>query len=74
MKLKQAIRPVILDPLDNTPLSMQLASTVKKAIMRGKYKPGEVLPGIHELATQCNTSVKVDRRGCRRSWYRPPPE
>ena len=62
MKLKQAIRPVVLDPLDNTPLSMQLAAAVKKSITRGKYKPGEVLPGIHDLAAQCSTSVKVARR------------
>ena len=50
-----------LDTLSKKPLSMQLADTLKAAIVRGVWKVGDVLPGIHELAAGCHTSEKVPR-------------
>ena len=50
-----------LDTLSNKPLSMQLADALKAAIVRGAWKAGDVLPGIHELAARCHTSEKVPR-------------
>ena len=51
----------MLDPLSNKPLSMQLADALKAAMVRGTWKVGDVLPGIHELAACCHTSEKVPR-------------
>ena len=50
-----------LDSLSNKPLSMQLADALKAAMVRGAWKVGDVLPGIHELAAGCHTSEKVPR-------------
>ncbi|MBR2963851.1 MAG: GntR family transcriptional regulator, partial [Lentisphaeria bacterium] len=33
-----------------TPRSMRLASALKDSILRGKWKPGDVLPSIREIA------------------------
>lgn len=52
---------IALDPLDNAPLTMQLAAALKKAIVKGVWKVGDVLPGIHDLAAECNTSERVPR-------------
>lgn len=45
------------------PLSMQLAAALKNDIVRGIWKPGDVLPTIRELAQTCaKTSTKTARR------------
>ena len=43
-------------------MSMQLAVAVKKLVMHGRLRPGDVLPGIHALAADCGVSAKVSRR------------
>ena len=66
---------IALDPLDNAPLTMQLAAALKKAIVKGVWKVGDVLPGIHDLAAECNTSERVPRtvlaRLAAEGWVRP---
>ena len=51
-----------LDSAVNTPLSRQLAAALKDAIVRGTWKPGDVLPPIHALASMARTSAKTARR------------
>ena len=55
-----------LDRKSGVPLSDQLVSRLKAAIVRGVYSPGETLPGIVELAEASGTSEKVSRRALRR--------
>ena len=66
---------IALDPLDNAPLTMQLAAALKKAIVKGVWKVGDVLPGIHDLAAECNTSERVPRTALAQlaaeGWVRP---
>ena len=52
---------IVLDGLTNAPLTMQLESALKSAIARGLYKPGDVLPSMQDLASECHTSVRVPR-------------
>lgn len=58
-----------------TPRSMRLASALKDSILRGKWKPGDVLPSIREIAAMAGTSVKVSRRALdilsAEGWTRP---
>lgn len=51
-----------LDSDDNIPLSRQLVASLKDAIVHGAWKPGDVLPTIHALASMARTSVKTARR------------
>lgn len=64
-----------LDPTDNAPLSMQLAAALKKSIVQGAWKVGDVLPGIHDLAAECGTSERVPRTALAQlaaeGWIRP---
>lgn len=57
------------------PLSMQLAAAIRDAIVRRKFRPGDVLPTIHELAAACGTGVKAPRHALERlaagGWARP---
>lgn len=45
-----------------TPPSMLMAATIKKSIVRGEWKVGDVLPSIHELAAMMNVGVKTSRK------------
>ena len=64
-----------IDTSLNVPLSRQLAEAMKMAIVRRKFKPGDVLPSIDELAAECATSAKVPRRALEMlaedGWTRP---
>jgi len=40
----------------------QMLQGLKNAIVRGVYKPGDSLPGIHELSVAAGVSEKVSRR------------
>ena len=54
---------IVLDMHRSMPLSMQLAAALKNDIVRGIWKPGDVLPTIRELAQTCaKTSTKTARR------------
>ena len=55
-------RAISLDLEIKKPLTVQLADSLRKGIVRGLWKAGDVLPGIHELAKLCNTSEKVPRK------------
>ena len=55
-----------LDRKSGAPLSDQLVSRLKAAIVRGVYQPGETLPGIVELAKAAGVSEKVSRMALRR--------
>ena len=55
-----------LDRKSGVPLSDQLVSRLKAAIVRGVYSPGETLPGIVELAKAAGVSEKVSRMALRR--------
>ena len=54
---------------------MRLASALKDSILRGKWKPGDVLPSIREIAAMAGTSVKVSRKALdilsAEGWTRP---
>ena len=51
-----------IDQTSGIPLSRQLAVALKDAIVHGAWKPGDVLPTIHALASMARTSVKTARR------------
>lgn len=57
------------------PLSMQLVAAVKSAVVRRKFRAGDVLPSIRELSDACGTSAKVPRRALdileAEGWTRP---
>lgn len=57
------------------PLSRRLANDIKLDIIRGRYKPGSVLPPIRELVGARGKSAKVPRRALdileNEGWTRP---
>ena len=55
-----------LDRTSRSTLADQLAAVLKNEITRGKYRPGDVLPGIHDLARAANVSEKVPRQALAR--------
>ena len=75
LRLAHLRQKIALDPLDNAPLTIQLMAALKKAIVKGVWKVGDVLPGIHDLAAACNTSERVPRTALARlaaeGWVRP---
>lgn len=48
-----------LDPAGEQPLSVQLVDCIRQKIARGEYGPGDVLPGVRDLARVCGTSTRV---------------
>ena len=56
----------VIDREAGRPLSDQLVERLKVAIVRGRYRPGDVLPGIIELAVVADVSEKVARLALRR--------
>ena len=58
--------PFSLDRSVNMSLGEQMFQGLKKSIVRGAYKPGETLPGIHELAASAGVSAKVARQALAR--------
>ena len=44
--------PFSLDRTVNMSLGEQMFQGLRKAIIKGDYKPGQTLPGIHELAEE----------------------
>ncbi len=54
--------PFAVDRTSNASLVEQMLQGLKNAIVRGVYKPGDSLPGIHELAAAAGVSEKVPRR------------
>ena len=55
-----------LDRESGVPLSDQLVERLKAAIVKGRYQPGDVLPGILELSVAADVSEKVARMALRR--------
>lgn len=55
-----------VDRAANMPLGEQLFQGLRKAIVRGVYKPGEALPSLRELAEAAGVSEKVSRRALAR--------
>ena len=55
-----------LDRTSGLPLSDQLVARLKAAIVKGRYRPGDVLPGILGLAAAAGVSEKVARMALRR--------
>ena len=55
-----------LDRAAMLPLSDQLVERLKAAIAKGRYRTGDVLPGIVELAAAADVSEKVARIALRR--------
>ena len=55
-----------LDRESGVPLSDQLVERLKAAIVKGRYRPGDVLPGIFGLAAAADVSEKVARMALRR--------
>lgn len=58
--------PFSLDRTVNMSLGEQMFQGLKKAIIKGDYKPGQTLPGIHELAVAAGVSEKVSRQALAR--------
>jgi DNA-binding transcriptional MocR family regulator len=46
-----------LDPRDDAPLFVQLANTLRIAVLRGDASPGERLPSARELAASLDINV-----------------
>jgi GntR family transcriptional regulator len=46
-----------LDPADDAPLFVQLANTLRIAVVRGDASPGERLPSARELAASLDINV-----------------
>ena len=55
-----------LDRSANMPLGEQLFQQLRKALVRGVYRPGETLPSLHELAEAAGVSEKVSRHALSR--------
>ena len=55
-------RKIVLDRDATKTLATQLVDVLRRGIVRGDWKVGEALPGIHELAEACNVSAKVSRK------------
>ena len=58
--------PFSLDRTVNMSLGEQMFQGLRKAIIKGDYKPGQTLPGIHELAEAAGVSEKVSRQALAR--------
>ena len=58
--------PFSLDRMVNMSLAEQMFQGLRKAIIKGDYKPGQTLPGIHELAVAAGVSEKVSRQALAR--------
>jgi len=58
--------PFVLDRAMNMSLGEQMFQGLKKAIIKGVYKPGQTLPGIHEMAEAAGVSEKVSRQALAR--------
>lgn len=58
--------PFVLDRMVNMSLSEQMLQGLKKAIVKGFYKPGQTLPGIREMAEAAGVSEKVSRQALAR--------
>ena len=54
--------PFAVDRSSEMSLTMQMFQGLKKAIVRGVYKPGQMLPGIHEMSEVAGVSEKVSRQ------------
>jgi len=50
----------------NMSLGEQMFQGLKKAIVRGVYKPGQTLPGIHEMAAAAGVSERISREALAR--------
>ena len=57
----EGISVIGLDRASRTPLTEQLAAALKADVIRGRLGPGDVLPGIVELARRAAVSEKVSR-------------
>ena len=58
--------PFALDRDAHMSLGEQMFQGLRKAIIKGSYKPGQFLPGIHELAAATGVSEKVSRQALAR--------
>lgn len=58
--------PFVIDRAVDMSLSEQMFQGLRRAIMRGVYKPGCTLPGIHEMADAAGVSEKVSRQALAR--------
>lgn len=55
-----------IDRTARKPLVSQLETALRQAILKGEYKPGELLPGFRELSCECEVSEKVSRQALAR--------
>jgi DNA-binding transcriptional regulator YhcF (GntR family) len=62
----QGLKDFKVDRTSGVPLSDQLVERLKSAIVRGRYRTGDVLPGMVELAAAADVSEKVARLALRR--------
>ena len=73
--MNAATSRITLDHKAKKPLSMQMADALRKMLMRGAWKTGDVLPCIHELAVAFGTSEKVPRKALKtlekEGWTKP---
>lgn len=47
---------------DSNPLYLQIAGQIRTAIISGKYRPGEKLPGVREIAFEANVNPNTMQR------------
>ncbi len=61
-KRSSTIIPIVLKNSDVTPLYLQIAGQLRKAIIHGDALPGESLPSIRTLAADLSISVITTKR------------
>ena len=61
MKNDDISLPFSLNRNLRTPLSTQLADGLRKAILPGHYRPGDILPSYQQLAQMLGVSLRVPR-------------
>jgi GntR family transcriptional regulator len=59
------MEPVKIDPRESTPLFLQVAGDIRRAIAEGEAKPGERMPLAKDLATVLGVNTNTVLRALR---------
>ena len=61
MRHDNSTLPFTLNRSLRTPLSSQLAESLRKAILSGHYKPGDILPSYKQMSKELGVSLRIPR-------------
>lgn len=65
-KIAEAAFPFGIDRNLGTPLADQVADGLRQCILSGRFRPGDVLPSLHDLVKALGVSQRVARDGVQR--------